>query len=179
VLQRVYVAVRDREWATIPNQITRLELQRAEAGFHITWNARSVSPEIDFEWTALVTGRSDGSISFSFDGCARRDFRRNRIGFCILHPHTCAGGRCRFVTSTTRGEGAFPELISPHQPFKDLSSFSHEVEPGVWARIDFEGDRFEMEDQRNWTDASFKTYSTPLDLPFPLRCARASASARG
>jgi len=24
-----------------------------------------------------------------------------------------------------------------------------------------------MEDQRNWTDASFKTYSTPLSEPFP------------
>ncbi|HEX8488557.1 MAG TPA: hypothetical protein VF642_08445, partial [Propionibacteriaceae bacterium] len=31
-----------------------------------------------------------------------------------------------------------------------------------------EGDVFETEDQRNWTDASFKTYSTPLDLPFPV-----------
>jgi hypothetical protein len=26
-----------------------------------------------------------------------------------------------------------------------------------------------MEDQRNWTDASFKTYSTPLNDPFPVR----------
>ena len=29
------------------------------------------------------------------------------------------------------------------------------------------GDVFEMEDQRNWTDASFKTYCTPLRQPFP------------
>src|SRR5262249_61927265 len=28
---------------------------------------------------------------------------------------------------------------------------------------------FETEDQRNWTDASFKTYSTPLALGFPHR----------
>ena len=26
-----------------------------------------------------------------------------------------------------------------------------------------------MEDQRNWSDASFKTYGTPLSLPFPVR----------
>jgi hypothetical protein len=32
----------------------------------------------------------------------------------------------------------------------------------------FEGDTFEMEDQRNWTDASFKTFCTPLRLPFPV-----------
>ena len=30
------------------------------------------------------------------------------------------------------------------------------------AELAFEGDIFEMEDQRNWTDASFKTYCTPL-----------------
>ena len=27
------------------------------------------------------------------------------------------------------------------------------------------GDSFEMEDHRNWTDASFKTYVRPLALP--------------
>ena len=34
--------------------------------------------------------------------------------------------------------------------------------------IRFEGDLWEMEDQRNWTDASYKTYSTPLRLPYPV-----------
>src|SRR5699024_4733859 len=28
---------------------------------------------------------------------------------------------------------------------------------------------FEMEDQRNWSDASYKTYSRPLELPFPYQ----------
>ena len=39
---------------------------------------------------------------------------------------------------------------------------------GVAIAVQFEGDIFEMEDQRNWTDASFKTYSTPLAMPFPV-----------
>ena len=30
-----------------------------------------------------------------------------------------------------------------------------------------EGDTFEMEDQRNWSDASYKTYVRPLALPWP------------
>jgi hypothetical protein len=34
--------------------------------------------------------------------------------------------------------------------------------------VRFSGDAFEMEDQRNWTDASFKTFSTPLRLPYPV-----------
>jgi D-apionolactonase len=34
-------------------------------------------------------------------------------------------------------------------------------------RCAFAGDVFEVEDQRNWSDASFKTYSRPLALPWP------------
>jgi hypothetical protein len=34
--------------------------------------------------------------------------------------------------------------------------------------MDFYGDIFETEDQRNWTDSSFKTYSTPLSVPYPV-----------
>lgn len=33
---------------------------------------------------------------------------------------------------------------------------------------EFEGDVFEMEDQRNWTDASYKTYCTPWGCPSRL-----------
>ena len=39
---------------------------------------------------------------------------------------------------------------------------------GISAKLQFSGDTFEMEDQRNWTDASYKTYCRPLDLPFPF-----------
>ena len=39
---------------------------------------------------------------------------------------------------------------------------------GVATTATFEGEVFEMEDQRNWTDASYKTYSTPLERPFPV-----------
>ena len=35
-----------------------------------------------------------------------------------------------------------------------------------------EGDAFEMEDHRNWMDASYKTYVRPLALPWPYRLAK-------
>jgi hypothetical protein len=38
----------------------------------------------------------------------------------------------------------------------------------VRAEVRFEGDVFEMEDHRNWTDASYKTYCTPLRIPYPV-----------
>src|SRR5262249_37394736 len=63
--------------------------------------------------------------------------------------------------------GTFPDLISPHQPFFDMQSISHGTPSGDRVTISFTGDLFEMEDQRNWTDASYKTYSTPLRIPYP------------
>ena len=49
----------------------------------------------------------------------------------------------------------------------NLRSLSHEVLPGLTATVCMEGDTFETEDHRNWTDASYKTYCTPLGKPFP------------
>ena len=43
------------------------------------------------------------------------------------------------------------------------------------AHLYFEGDVFETEDQRNWTDASYKTYSTPLDQPYPAKVTKGTA----
>src|SRR5262249_32439416 len=74
--------------------------------------------------------------------------------------------------------GVFPESIAPHQPFLGMRAIAHELlpasgdAPALWANVRFEGDIFEMEDQRNWTDASYKTYCTPLALDYPLPIAK-------
>ena len=60
----------------------------------------------------------------------------------------------------------FPVDISPHQPAFDIAGLSWR-DDGLDVDVRFAGDMFEMEDQRNWTDASYKTYSRPLALPFP------------
>jgi hypothetical protein len=56
----------------------------------------------------------------------------------------------------------------PVSPFENMRTFRQRIAGGAWLEIAFEGDLFEMEDQRNWTDASYKTFSTPLRLPFPV-----------
>ncbi len=66
------------------------------------------------------------------------------------------------------GRAVFPRLVSPQQPFLGLRTIAHEVAPGVEAEVRMEGETFEMEDQRNWSDDSFKTYGTPLALPLPV-----------
>ena len=49
-----------------------------------------------------------------------------------------------------------------------MTALSHPVGDDGSVTIAFDGDLFEVEDQRNWTDASYKTYGTPLRLPYPV-----------
>jgi hypothetical protein len=171
ILRRVYVAIRDSNWRTIPNRLSGVSIENAEDSFRITYQVENRLGDIDFAWKAEITGSPDGVIRFLMDGQARATFLRNRIGFCVLHPAACAGKACRVGhTDGTQDQTIFPLDISadqPVRPFDDMRSIDYEVQPGVRARTDLDGDVFEMEDQRNWTDASFKTYCTPLSLPFP------------
>ncbi len=170
VLRRVYVAVRDRNWGTVPPRLSNVQMDIGEDSFRIAYDVEHRQGDIDFFWKGTITGRVDGTITFAMDGVARSTFWRNRIGFCVLHPiRECAGAPCKIEhVDGTVEEETFPKYISPHQPFFDIRAISHEVMPGIWAEVRFAGDVFEMEDQRNWTDTSYKTYCTPLRLPYPV-----------
>jgi D-apionolactonase len=157
--------VRDRNWETLPARVARLEVREDREGFAVVFDALC-GP---FAWRGTIAGRT-GAVTFTMDGEARSTFLRNRIGLCVLHPvHGCAGEPCTVETSDgLRVESRFPARIAPHQPFRNVRALSHSPAPGLRVRVAFDGDVFETEDHRNWTDASFKTYSTPLDRPFPV-----------
>lgn len=173
VLRRIYAAVRDRHWNTIPGQISDLQSDVSDASFRVTFVSTHRQGEIHFVWRGEITGDGQGIIRFVFDGEAKTTFLRNRIGICVLHPiYECASRACRVIHPDGREEDAeFPSLVAREQPvpgLQELSGMSYEISPGVHAEIRFEGDVFETEDQRNWIDASFKTYCTPQRLPFPV-----------
>jgi hypothetical protein len=172
IVQRIYAAVRDRNWGTVPMRIAEERIEHGENWFRISYVATHREGTVDFTWRASIRGDENGTISFSFDGTAGGTFLRNRIGLCIHHPGTAAGSLCTVTHSNgTIEHSVLPEFIAPHQPFFDIRAFAHEAAPGVWARLAVAGDVFEMEDQRNWTDDSFKTYSTPVALPYPVEVA--------
>jgi D-apionolactonase len=179
ILRRLYVAVRDQNWGTILPSFSNIQMAIGEDAFQISYDVENRQGGIDFRWRGVITGGTDGTIRYSMDGQAHSTFLRNRIGFCVLHPMACAGARARIghVDGTTE-ESHFPVhiapqlvidgLIKPVHPFEEMRALAHEVTPGVWAEVRFVGEIFETEDQRNWTDASYKTYGTPLRLAFPV-----------
>lgn len=169
LLRMIYAAVRDRNWLTVVPLIKDQKIEKNENSCRISFGCIYQNGEINFSADYIIEGREDNSIVFTMEGRALESFEKNRIGLCVLHPlDGCTGINCVIGHSDgSLEQSVFPEEISPHQVFRDIKSMKW-ITNETLCRLDFEGDVFETEDQRNWTDASFKTYSTPLSIPFPV-----------
>ncbi|MEO7235683.1 MAG: hypothetical protein ABIW80_09925 [Lapillicoccus sp.] len=164
VLLAVRAVVRDAVWNTLPATV----LGRSGHGDALTLALRFAGFGAELEGE-LSLDATDGRLTVRLDLEARRAFERARIGLVVLHPAAVAGTPLEVTRpdgSATRA--AFPTAVAPHQPAVEIAGLTWHT-GGFACALRLEGDTFEMEDQRNWTDASFKTYSTPLTLPYPVR----------
>ncbi|MES2143104.1 MAG: hypothetical protein V4516_01830, partial [Pseudomonadota bacterium] len=172
VLRRIAYPVRDADWATMPTE-TLAENIDQQAG-HLHYDRRFVVGGGALHGQFVVEARSVGTpaVVARLVLTAERDLTVNRAGFIVLHPLAgVAGQPLRVIHADgTRRESRFPALISPGQPVSGIRGLRHAID-GIEVSLDFTGDVFEMEDQRNWSDASFKTYCRPLSLPRPYRMA--------
>jgi D-apionolactonase len=174
MIRAISFVVRDKNWGTYAPQIGRLHFQEEPEVFRVSYEATVKEGEEEFRFSAEIQGQSDGSLYFSGKGLAISDFLTNRTGFVVLHPiEGVAGAACiiEHVDGTIE-ETRFPLLIDPVQPMTVLRGIRHQFLPGLHVNCRMEGDTFEMEDQRNWTDASYKTYVRPLALPWPYLIAK-------
>jgi len=168
-ISEIYFALRDPNWGTIPYCLDQFSFEETDDSFSVKFHARHEKDNIIFEWDGLITGSADSIVSYSFQGKANSDFEKNRIGFCVLHPACLSGINCDVEHMDGSVEkGIFPVDISPNPLFFGIKAITHYPDTNAAVSVVFDGDEFEMEDQRNWTDASFKTYCTPLRLPFPV-----------
>jgi len=169
VLRAIAFLVRDENWGTYTPAIDALAIDEGADGFSVTYRATCSDAKQTLVYDARITGRPDGSLDFEVVADPQTDILTNRTGFVVLHPiDGVAGQPVKVLHVDGREEMArFPDLIDPTQPFYDIRALSHEMAPGVRATCTMEGDAFEMEDQRNWSDASYKTYVRPLALPWP------------
>ncbi|MGK9230223.1 hypothetical protein KXS07_00910 [Inquilinus limosus] len=170
VLRAVAYVVRDKDWGTYAPAIAELTVAETADGFTVTYQARCEGPGGEsLRYDASIAGRADGVLIFDVTAVPETDFLTNRSGFAILHPITGLAGSPVEVEHVDGSieHSVLPDLIDPYQPFKDMRAITHRVAPGIRATCRMEGDSFEMEDQRNWSDASYKTYVRPLALPWP------------
>jgi hypothetical protein len=169
VLRAIAFLVRDENWGTFNPEISNLAVKQGKGGFEVSYEARCADSKRALTYKARIAASAEGHLRFDATALPHTDFLTNRTGFVVLHPLKGVAG-CAVEILHVDGrkvKDSFPAIVSPMQPFYDIRALSHQVMPGVWATCRMEGDTFEMEDHRNWTDASFKTYVRPLALPWP------------
>ncbi|MCW0000203.1 hypothetical protein OE766_18370 [Pararhizobium sp. YC-54] len=174
VLRAISYLVRDRDWGTYDPALSNLTVTETGAGFTIAYTARCNGPDgAILDISAAIEATAEGRLTFKATARSATGFETNRCGFCILHPIVGVAGTPVTVEHVdgTIEDTKLPDLIEPWQPFKDMRAITHTALAGVSVECRMEGDTFEMEDQRNWSDASYKTYVRPLALPWPYRIA--------
>jgi hypothetical protein len=171
IIRRIYLVFQDINWTSRPFIIKDEIWQIADRSFSAKIKAQGSHDAKDLSVELEITGSESGEITYGFSASTAVSFMRNRLGLCLLHPVAGLAGR---ECELTKADGAiekskFPEAISPDQPFLNLSGISHKLQSGQVVSVNFAGEIFESEDHRNWSDASYKTYCTPISLPFPAQ----------
>ncbi|WP_417418779.1 hypothetical protein [Hoeflea sp.] len=168
MVRQIDFPVRDENWATLSPNLVSETLEEISGGFR--YERCFTVADGALSCRVIYQANEDGSVTATGKAEASRDFVTSRTGFTVLHPLSGVTGMPVTVTNPAgeRRRETMPDAISPGQPIMDIAGLAFETR-GMALEIEFEGDVFEMEDQRNWSDASFKTYSRPLALPFPYR----------
>jgi len=175
IARRIYFAVRGPGWSTVPGETRSMAIEEVGGRFEVAFEVVHERDDVHFSWQGTIVGREDGTLIYEARGEALSEFTYYRIGLCVLHPLKESAG-AQFLADTPGGvvRGTLPAGIGPkryeddgldHVEIPAFSALSLRLDDGGHVRFSFEGDLFELEDQRNYTDASFKSYGTPLCLP--------------
>lgn len=166
-IRGIALVVRDRDWGTLVPHIDKMQITHDQAGLTLSYDATYASGVARLDMQIVITLTAQ-MLLVSAKGRANGLFETNRAGFTVLHPIADVAGQ---PVQVTHGDGRqtnsiWPDLIAPWQPFMDIAALTHGVgKAALTCRL--QGDTFEMEDQRQWGDASFKTYNRPLAAPWP------------
>jgi len=175
IVRAVSYLFRDRDWGTAPATVRDVTIESQHDAFAVRFELTINTPTGDIRARSRIEGTSDGALVFEVVATPDADIDTNRCGFVVLHP-ACAAGKELQVEHTdgTTDHVSFPREISPSQPVFDIRCLTYSAADGVVVQCRLEAElpadpagKFEMEDQRNWSDASFKTYVASLLDPWP------------
>jgi hypothetical protein len=169
VIRAIAFLVRDKNWGTFTPEISDLKLRQKKEGFGIRYKARCGDANASIVYDASIVCDAEGNLEFAATATPEQDFTTNRTGFVVLHPLKGVAGFPVEVEHTDgkKEKSKFPALVNPACPFTNIRALKHKVSDGLFVTCRMDGYAFEMEDHRNWSDASFKTYVRPLAEPWP------------
>jgi hypothetical protein len=168
IVRRIYFGVREAKFAaTDMPTFSEMRIDASDDHFVIHLAAACRGKTISYNWTGDITGSADGKIEYRATGSAPSDGMSARIGLCVLFGTGSLAGQ-KFETLDDHGQvssGQFPELVSPTLVAKKFQSLRYTLD-GIHVSCGIAESPFEMEDQRNWGDSSFKAYN-PMPYPYP------------
>ena len=126
VLRRIYVAVRDANWSTIPSRVIKTDSEIFSDSFRITVQVESKLDGNRFPLEKFHHRRCTPDRLSLEQGVARSTFQRNRVGLCVLFGASEYMGIPCVIDGVDgkKHKGFFPEFISPHQPFQQIAGLS-------------------------------------------------------
>lgn len=175
VLRAAYFSVRGEDWSTVLPDVTYQKVSEKLLTFtqHFAW----AKHRIEVRGRVELFEHADGaSLSVTYEADVPEAFRTNRTGLCVLFP-----GVNQTTAFTSKSEAGGPDRSGEFQPevrhtipATDVAEVTWSALSGVEAHLTVEAEHheigpelFEFEDQRNWTDDSFKLFVRPSRLPKP------------
>jgi hypothetical protein len=175
VIRGISYLFRDSDWGTIPAEITDKKVCCNLNIFNVQFQLCMKTSQGTLSCLVRLFASNEGLLEFEVRAMASSEMLTNRCGFVVLHPAAAAG--CPLTVEHTNGQLEnifFPLEISPSQPVFDIRSLNYQPVIGLKLKVLLEAQlphdssgKYEMEDQRNWSDASFKTYVASLLDPWP------------
>jgi D-apionolactonase len=170
VLRRLSYPVRNASWGTLTASTMSQSMDQSTDALTYCRQFRAADGSFTGRFDLHIVALPKAStVTATVEITALRPLSVNRAGFTLLHPLAGVAGTAVTIrhpdgpaTATT-----FPHNISPNQTARDMAGLTYQI-GAISVDIDLEGEVFEMEDQRNWSDASFKTYCRPLAAQKPF-----------
>ncbi len=169
IIRRIYFGVRDGQWNTATPRFTAYTVDAAADQFSVKLSAICQLDKLDYHWDGTITGTADGKITFHVSGEAMADFGSNRIGLCVLYGADSLIGQHFETVAAEKGmvtKGQFPDLVLNKLVAERFITLRYTTPQQISVNCSATGSTFDMEDQRNWGDTSYKAYA-PLRYTYP------------
>ncbi|HET7313301.1 hypothetical protein [Salinisphaera sp.] len=170
-LRGLSTVIRDARWGTCRLSTAASDVTRRDSAIELRQESHLVNQGDSILSTVLTLSVAETRLEARLRLAAEQPFETCRSGLVVLLPLAHVIGRAATVIHDDGSEeaGRLDERISPSQPFFSIRRLRLAPTPALDMTLDLEGDVFEMEDQRNWSDASLKIYNRPLAWPSPYR----------
>lgn len=172
IVQRLYGAVRDENWDSVPFVLTEWSLERKTEYdvMRFTKHHKSLHGEIDFRWHGTCEIFANGTVIYTMAGAALHSFRYCKIGInCHLALDTFLGKSYVSVGRNGSENGVVPFEIVPQQNesgrltamWPAFSRCEFSVADDLVVDLQFLGTEAEVQDHRNWGDGNLKVFAPP------------------